>query len=135
MGFNRAILIGRLTRDPELKYTTNGKAVTTFTLAVDRDFTNQQGEREADFIPVVAWNKLAETIAHNLSKGRLIAIEGRIQVRTYDDKEGVKRYATEIIADKMQFLEKKQDSEQSYSKRDDGDDRPEVDFGDDDVPF
>ncbi len=104
---NRVILIGRLTRDPELKYTSNGRPVSTFTLAVDRGFTNQQGEREADFIPIVAWNKLAETIAHNLVKGRLVAVEGKLRVRSYEAKDGGRRYVTEVIADMVQFLERK----------------------------
>ncbi len=104
---NRVILIGRLTRDPELKYTPNGKAVSTFFLAVDRGFTNQQGEREADFIPIVSWNKLAETVAHNLVKGRLVAVEGKLRVRSYEAKEGGRRYVTEVYADMIEFLERK----------------------------
>lgn len=102
---NRVILIGRLTRDPELRYTPAGVAVTQFTLAVDRPFTNQQKEREADFIPVVTWRQLAETCANYLRKGRLCAVEGRIQVRNYDNNEGRKVYVTEVIADNVRFLE------------------------------
>jgi len=103
---NRVILIGRLTRDPELRYTPAGVAVTQFTLAVDRPFTNQQTrEREADFIPVVTWRQLAETCANYLRKGRLAAVEGRIQVRNYDNNEGRKVYVTEVIADNVRFLE------------------------------
>ncbi|HHY18510.1 MAG TPA: single-stranded DNA-binding protein [Firmicutes bacterium] len=104
---NRVILIGRLTRDPELKYTSTGRAVSTFILAVDRNFTNQQGEREADFIPIVTWNKLAETVAHNLVKGRLVAVEGRLRVRSYEAKDGERRWVTEVNADLVQFLEPK----------------------------
>ena len=104
---NNVSLIGRLTKDPELRYTANGVANTNFTLAVDRAFTNQQGEREADFINCVAWGKLAETIAHNLSKGRRIGVCGRIQTRTYDDKNGVKRYVTEVVVNQMDFLDYK----------------------------
>jgi single-strand DNA-binding protein len=103
---NRVILIGRLTRDPELRYTPAGVAVTQFTLAVDRPFTNQQTrEREADFINIVTWRQLAETCANYLRKGRLAAVEGRIQVRNYDNNEGRKVYVTEVIADNVRFLE------------------------------
>lgn len=102
---NRVILIGRLTRDPELRYTPAGVAVTQFTIAVDRPFSNQQKEREADFIPVVTWRQLAETCANYLRKGRLTAVEGRIQVRNYDNNEGRKVYVTEVIADNVRFLE------------------------------
>ncbi|MDF2939086.1 MAG: single-stranded DNA-binding protein, partial [Paenibacillaceae bacterium] len=91
---NRVILIGRLTRDPELRYTPQGVAVTQFTLAVDRPFSNNQNEREADFIPVVTWRQLAETCANYLRKGRLAAVEGRIQVRNYENNEGRKVYVT-----------------------------------------
>ena len=80
---NTVVLIGRLVRDPENRFTTAGKAVTTFTLAVDRNFTNQAGEREADFIPIVVWGKIAETCANHLNKGRLVAVEGRLQIRNY----------------------------------------------------
>jgi single-strand DNA-binding protein len=103
---NRVILIGRLTRDPELRYTPAGVAVTQFTLAVDRPFANTQTkEREADFIPVVTWRQLAETCANYLRKGRLAAVEGRMQVRSYDNNEGRKVYVTEVIADNVRFLE------------------------------
>ena len=102
---NRVILIGRLTRDPELRYTPSGVAITQFTLAVDRPFSNQQKEREADFIPVVTWRQLAETCANYLRKGRLTAVEGRIQVRNYDNNEGKRVYVTEVIADNVRFLE------------------------------
>ncbi|MGG1550916.1 MULTISPECIES: single-stranded DNA-binding protein [Paenibacillus] len=103
---NRVILIGRLTRDPELRYTPAGVAVTQFTLAVDRPFTSGGSkEREADFIPVVTWRQLAETCANYLRKGRLAAVEGRIQVRNYDNNEGKRVYVTEVIADNVRFLE------------------------------
>jgi single-strand DNA-binding protein len=103
---NRSILIGRLTRDPELRYTPAGVAVTQFTLAVDRPFSNSQTkEKEADFIPVVTWRQLAETCANYLRKGRLTAVEGRIQVRSYDNNDGKKVYVTEVIADNVRFLE------------------------------
>lgn len=103
---NRVILIGRLTRDPELRYTPAGVAVTQFTLAVDRPFSNSQTkEREADFINIVTWRQLAETCANYLRKGRLTAVEGRMQVRNYDNNEGRKVYVTEVIADNVRFLE------------------------------
>lgn len=108
---NRIILIGRLTRDPELRYTPTGVAVTQFTLAVDRNFTGQNGEREADFIPVVTWRQLAETCANYLRKGRLTAVEGRIQVRNYENNEGKRVYVTEVIADNVRFLESSQSRE------------------------
>ena len=109
---NKVILVGRLTRDPELKHTPNGTATTNFTLAVDRPFKNQQGEREADFIDCVAWRKLAETIANNLKKGKLIATEGRLQKRSYEAKDGGKRWVTEVVVDNVQFLEKKDYAEE-----------------------
>ncbi|SDP01817.1 single-strand DNA-binding protein [Paenibacillus sp. yr247] len=99
-------MIGRLTREPELRYTPAGVAVTQFTLAVDRPFTNSQSkEREADFINIVTWRQLAETCANYLRKGRLTAVEGRIQVRNYDNNEGKRVYVTEIVADNVRFLE------------------------------
>ena len=103
---NKAILIGRLVRDPEINYTQGtGVAVAKFTLAVDRNFKNQNGQREADFIPIVCWRKLAENVANNLSKGRLVAVSGRIQTRSYQAQDGSRRYVTEIIADEVQFLD------------------------------
>ncbi|SFJ90512.1 single-strand DNA-binding protein [Paenibacillus sp. UNC496MF] len=106
---NRVILIGRLTRDPEMRYTPAGVAVTQFTLAVDRPFSSggQGGEREreADFIPIVTWRQLAETCANYLRKGRLAAVEGRMQVRNYENNEGKRVYVTEVIADNVRFLE------------------------------
>ncbi|WP_339193696.1 single-stranded DNA-binding protein [Aeribacillus sp. FSL W8-0870] len=104
--YARLILIGRLTRDPELRYTPSGVGVCTFTLAVDRPFTNQQGDREADFIPIVVWRQLAETCANYLRKGRLVAVEGRIQVRSYTPEgSDQRRYVTEVVAENVRFLE------------------------------
>lgn len=106
---NKAILIGRLTKDPEVRYTQSGTAVCTFTLAVDRKFAKKDsGQPTADFIPIVAWRKLAEIIGNNLVKGRRISVEGRIQVRSYDAQDGSKRYATEIVADEVEFLDSKE---------------------------
>lgn len=153
---NRVILIGRLTKDPELRYTPSGVAVTQFTLAVDRPFTNQQGEREADFINIVVWRQLAETVANYLRKGRLTAVEGRIQVRHYDNNEGKRVYVTEVVGDNVRFLESpnRDNGDQaggggnarSYSggttnrgaaKNDDpfSDDGSPIDISDDDLPF
>jgi len=101
---NRVVLVGRLTKDPELRYTPNGVAVATFTLAVNRQFPNQQGEREADFLNIVVWRKAAENVANFLKKGSLAGVDGRIQVRTYE-QDGKRQYFTEIVADSVQFLE------------------------------
>lgn len=103
---NVVILIGRLTRDPEMRYTPSGVAVTSFTLAVDRPFTNQKGEREADFIDVVAWRRLAETIGQHLSKGRLVAVHGRLEVSSYE-RDGERRRRWQVVADEVQFLDRK----------------------------
>ena len=103
---NKAILIGRLTRDPELRYTSSNRAVCQFTIAIDRPFTNQaSGQREADFINVVAWDRTGENVGKYMTKGRLIAVEGRIQTRNYDNNEGRKVYVTEVVANNVQFLE------------------------------
>ena len=101
---NKAILMGRLTRDPEMRTTTSGINSTTFTVAVSRNFTGPNGERETDFINCVAWRKQAENIAKYCSKGTQVAVEGRIQTRSYDAQDGTKRYVTEIIADNVTFL-------------------------------
>lgn len=100
---NRIVLIGRLTRDPELRYTPSAKAVTSFTLAVDRR-RNQLGERETDFIDVVTWGRLAETCSKYLSKGRLVAVEGRLQIRSYETQDGQKRKVAEVVADGIHFM-------------------------------
>ncbi len=113
---NRVFLIGRLTRDPELRYTSgNNSAVCNFTIAVDRNFTGQSGEREADFIPVVVWNKQAENVKNYLTKGSQCAVEGRIQVRNYDDQNGQKRYVTEVIANSVEFIGSRNSNNTSQS--------------------
>jgi single-strand DNA-binding protein len=104
---NRIILIGRLTRDPELRYVPSGQPVASFTLAVDRPFVNQQGERGTDFIDIVAWRRLAEQVTTHLSKGRLVAVEGRLQIRSYETADGQKRKVAEVIADGVRFLDRK----------------------------
>jgi single-strand DNA-binding protein len=104
---NRVVLIGRLTKDPELKFTPgNGTAVATLTLAVDRRVPNKNGQREADFIQVTVWGKSAENTANYMSKGRLMGVGGRIQTRSYEAKDGSRRYVTEVVADEVQFLDK-----------------------------
>lgn len=101
---NKVILVGRLTRDPEIKNTTTGKAVATFTLAVDRRFKNKDGQKEADFVPIVVWGKQAELAGQYLSKGSQISVAGRLQVRSYDAQDGQRRYVTEVVADEINFL-------------------------------
>lgn len=154
---NRVILIGRLTRDPELRYTPSGIAVAQFTLAVDRPFTNQQGNREADFINIVVWRKQAENCANYLRKGRLVAVEGRIQTRNYENNEGRRVYVTEVVADNVRFLEsasavnREEFGSPNYDNQNHGsyntnqdfnsdldpfsDDGKPVDISDDDLPF
>lgn len=129
---NRVVLIGRLTKDPELRYTpAGGVAVTTFTLAVNRRFRGKDAQQEADFIPVVVWNKLAEICAKYLVKGSQAAVEGRLQLRSYEDREGVRRNVAEVVADNVQFLGGGRDRSQEPEQ-------PRFDdslVGEDDVPF
>lgn len=107
---NKVVLIGRVTRDPELRYTASNIPSTRFTLAVNRPFENQNGEREADFINVVVWRKQAENVKKFVSKGSLIAVEGRIQTGSYE-KDGQRVYTTDVVADNVQFLESKSQSQ------------------------
>ena len=127
---NKVVLIGRLTRDPELRYTSGSNAaVCNFTIAVDRGFTGQSGDREADFIPIVVWNKQAENVKNYLTKGSQVAVEGRLQVRNYDDQNGQKRYVTEVIASNVEFLGSKNSS--NNTSNDSNNDEPTpYDFGD-----
>lgn len=104
---NRVVLVGRLTKDPDFKMTTSGVAVATFTIAVNRTFANNQGEREADFIPIVVWRRQAETVNQYLKKGNLVGIDGRMQVRHYEGQDGKRVYVTEVVAETVQFLESK----------------------------
>ncbi len=110
---NKIFLIGRLTRDPELRYTGSNIPVATFSLAVNRNFTGPNGEREADFINIVVWRKQAENVKNYLSQGSQVAIEGRLQTRSYDDNNGQKRYVTEVVADNVEFLGSKNSSNNS----------------------
>jgi single-strand DNA-binding protein len=113
---NKAILMGRLTRDPELRYTSNtNTAVCNYTLAIDRRFTRQGEEKQADFIPIVAWGKTAEFCSRYFQKGQQVAVVGRIQTRSWDDNEGKRHYVTEVIAEEVYFADSKRDSSTSRS--------------------
>lgn len=101
---NRVILAGRLVRDPEVRYTQTGKAVASFTLAVNRRFVRSADQQQADFIPIVVWDKLAEICGNNLVKGSQILVEGRMQIRSYDAQDGSKRYVTEVVAQDVEFM-------------------------------
>lgn len=140
---NRIVLIGRLTRDPELRYTPSGVAVTNFTLAVDRPFTNREGHRETDFIRIVTWRQLAELCANYLKKGRLAGVDGRLQVRSFDNKEGQRVTIAEVVADNVRFLDssgsgKSADmpGDTTYTDEDPfAQDGETIDIADDDLPF
>lgn len=137
---NKSILIGRLTRDPELRYTPSGVAVTQFTLAVDRAFTNSDGEREADFIPIVVWRQTAEACANYLRKGRMVAVDGRIQTRNYENNEGRRVYVTEVVAENVKFLERGNANRNEQNSGKSGndpfvDDGNPIDISDNDLPF
>lgn len=126
---NKVILIGRLTRDPELRYTPSGKAVANFSLAVDRARQSGSGERETDFIDIVVWERQAEICAQYLGKGRLVAVEGRLQIRSYDAQDGTRRKAAEVVAQSVRFLESRRAVEDESNLG------QEVSMDDDDVPF
>ena len=102
---NRTVLVGRLTKDPELKYTPSGVPMARFTLAVNRPFSNQQGEKEADFINCIAWRKQAENLSNFMKKGNMVGIEGRIQTGSFEGQDGKRVFTTDVIADSIQFLE------------------------------
>lgn len=130
---NKVVLIGRLTKDPELRFApTTGKAVTSITVAVDRRTKNKDGKREADFINVIIWGAQAEATANYMTKGRLIAVSGRLQTRVYEGKDGIKRYITEVIADEIKFLDWKKNSESNPDSDFDAEITPEDDG---DIPF
>lgn len=158
---NRTVLVGRLTNDPELKYTGNGVAVATFTVAVNRQFTNSQGEREADFIRCQMWRKSAENFCNFTHKGSLVGIDGRIQTRSYDNQQGTRIFVTEVVAESFSLLESKnsnqnnqneqfeqnrpQNNGQNYQNQQNGQSSPSInpndpfksmpDIKDDDLPF
>jgi len=133
---NKVILIGRLTKDPDLRFTSNGTAIATFTLAVDRPYTNQSGEKETDFINIVVWRKAAENTATYLKKGSLAAVDGRIQVRHYENDEGRRVYVTEVVAERVRFLGGGNGSKNSNDELS-GDpfEGEPMEFEDDDLPF
>lgn len=149
---NRVVLTGRLTKDPELRYTPNGAAVATFTLAVNRSFSNQNGEREADFINCVAWRKQAENVANFLKKGSLAGVDGRLQTRNYENQQGQRVFVTEVQAESVQFLDTKNSGGQQGGGYDNGgsnnnqgnggfsgdpfaNEGKPIDISDDDLPF
>lgn len=141
---NRVILVGRLTKDPEYRQTPNGVSVATFTLAVNRPFTNSQGEREADFINVVVFRRQAENVNNYLSKGSLAGVDGRIQSRSYENKEGQRVFVTEVVADSVQFMDSKGSNQQNNQPQQQRGQAPEgnnpfsnnnADVDDDDLPF
>ncbi|NLX92100.1 MAG: single-stranded DNA-binding protein [Firmicutes bacterium] len=133
---NRIILIGRLAQDPELRYTpTEGVAVATFSLAVERPFANQKGEKEVDFIRIVVWRKQAENCANYLSKGRLVAVEGRLQLRSYEDRDGIKRTIAEVVASNVTFLGGRKDISESGDSATSINDEENFDMQNDDIPF
>lgn len=105
---NKIVILGRLTKDPEIRYTPSQKVVASFTLAVDRPFTGPDGKREADFIPVVVWGKAAELVGNSCAKGHRLLVEGRLQIRNFDAKDGTKHWVTEIISQNIEFIERKE---------------------------
>ena len=149
---NRTVLVGRLTNDPELKYTGSGVAVATFTVAVNRQFTNSQGEREADFIRCQMWRKAAENFCNFTRKGSLVGIDGRIQTRSYENQQGTRIFVTEVVAENFSLLESKNSSQnkpqnngQNYQNQQNGQSSPNrnpndpfnsmPDIKGDDLPF
>lgn len=147
---NKILLVGRLAKDPELRYTQSGTAAASFTLAVNRRFTNQNGEREADFINCVAWQKAAEFVANYFKKGQQMALEGRLQVRSYEGNDGQRRWVTEVVAEQIEFVWSKESGSNNSnstggnsggSHNSSGTDNPyqglgqEVVFSDSDLPF
>ncbi|RAP29124.1 hypothetical protein C2W64_04071 [Brevibacillus laterosporus] len=135
---NRVILIGNLTKDPELRYTSNGVAVTTFTLAINRPYSGAGKEKEVDYINIVAWRQLADLCAQYLAKGKKCAVEGRLQTRSYDNKEGKRVFVTEVVAENTHFLSSKDGQAQQSNERSFEDpfasNKP-INISDDDLPF
>ena len=144
---NRVELVGRLTTKPELRYTGSNVPFTRFTVAVNRTFSNQNGERETDFINCVIWRKQAENVCNYLNKGSLVSVEGRIQTGSYDDKDGNKRYSTDVVADSVQFLERRDESipneemdvppfdDMNQAQPEDSKNLDSIEITDDDLPF
>ena len=148
---NKIFIMGRLTRDPELRRTQNGTAVTSFTLAVDRDFKNADGTKDTDFIDVVAWRNTAEFVSKYFSKGRMAVVSGRLQIRNWEDKDGNKRKTAEIVAESVYFGDSKRDGQNASAAAPassefkplpsttpvpfSAPDMPQMEIGDDDLPF
>ncbi|QKY70820.1 single-stranded DNA-binding protein [Lentibacillus sp. CBA3610] len=154
---NRVVLVGRLTKDPDLRYTPNGVAVANFTIAVNRPFSNQQGNRDADFINCVVWRRAAENLATYMKKGSMIGVDGRLQSRTFEGRDGNTVFVTEVVADSVQFLESKgasqnrdqqtsgfqsnQNQNQNQTNQNQSNENPfkdngePIDISDDDLPF
>jgi single-stranded DNA-binding protein 4 len=136
---NNVTIVGRLTRDPELKYTPSNIAITTFNMAVNRNFKNQAGDREADFINCMIWRQQAENFANWCKKGNLVGITGRIQTRSYDNQQGQRVYVTEVVADSFQTLEKKDNTANQSSMENQMPPNyaqgESMDISDDDFPF
>ncbi|MFZ5989089.1 MAG: single-stranded DNA-binding protein [Bacillota bacterium] len=137
---NKVILMGRLTKDPELRYTNvNNTPVCSFTLAIDRRFSRQGEEKQADFVPVVVWSKLAEFCSKYFTKGRQVAVVGRIQTRTWDDNEGKKHYVTEVVAEEAYFADSKKSDDAPARPLDNNGMQPSDGFypldDDDELPF
>lgn len=139
---NRVVLVGRLTKDVDLRYTPNGVAVANFTLACNRPFKNQSGEQEAGFINVQVWRKPAENAANYLKKGSLAGVDGRIQTRNFEGSDGKRVYVTEVVADSVQFLEPKKDNQQNNQSNNQSQERDPfandgqpIDLKDSDLPF
>ncbi len=136
---NNVVLVGRLTSEPDLKYSAKGDAVASFRLAVNRNFTNQSGQREADFINCVIWRKPAETLANYAHKGTLLGVVGRIQTRTYDNQQGQRVYVTEVVADSFQLLESRNANQKAESTNKKTTDDPfggsSIEIDDKDMPF
>ena len=139
---NNVVLVGRITKDPELKYTPANQAVATFILAVNRTFKNANGEREADFINIVIWRQAAENLANWVKKGQLIGITGRIQTRNYENGQGQRVYVTEVVADNFQMLESRNQQQEQQQAKPQQAKQPDpfaggapMDLNDDDLPF
>ena len=148
---NKVIIVGRLTRDPEMRTTQSGLTNTTFTVAVSRNYTNQNGERDADFFNCVTWRKQAEIVAKYCTKGTQVAVEGRLQTRSYDAQDGTKRYVTEIVVENIEFLGSKNQQTNNFNNEiNSGESNitttdisvdpyqelgQEIDLSDDDLPF
>ena len=139
---NRVVLAGRPTRDLELKNTQSGTSVCSFTLAVDRNFKNKNGEREADFISCIAWKKTAEVMSQYVKKGSVVGVDGRIQTRSYDNRDGQRVYVTEVVVENFSFLggsdkgsQGNQNNQSSNQSNQPFDSNEQIDITDDDLPF